>query len=117
MGPLFGRFDQNTLQTGGNFSNKEILKEYTEVLHRDKFHLPKNLVDTTIRQIQENGIAAERIHSDETFLDQTDIVFYEVALSKDDAFLVTGNIRHFPKNSRVVTPDEFLKQIQSFQTD
>jgi hypothetical protein len=39
------------------------------------------------------------------------VVFYEVALSKEDSFLVTGNIRHFPKNPIVVTPAEFLKLI------
>lgn len=38
-------------------------------------------------------------------------VFYEVALSKGDTFLVTGNTRHFPKNPIVVTPLDFLKNI------
>ena len=40
-----------------------------------------------------------------------DIVFYEVALSKAGSFLVTGNIKHFPKNPIVVTPSEFLRII------
>ena len=62
-------------------------------------------------QIKKDGIASERIHSDETFPDPSDVVFYEVALSKEDSFLVTGNSRHFPKNPIVVTPAEFLKLI------
>jgi len=37
------------------------------------------------------GISSERVHSDEVFPDQDDVVFYEVALSKEDAYLVTGN--------------------------
>ena len=91
--------------------NDEILKEYEDVLHREKFHLPESFIAATINQIKKDGIASERIHSDESFPDPSDVVFYEVALSKEDSFLVTGNIRHFPKNPIVVTPAEFLKQI------
>lgn len=91
--------------------NDEILQEYDEVLHRVKFHLPESLVDATIHQIKKDGIASERIHTEESFPDPTDIVFYEVALSKKDSFLVTGNTKHFPKNPIVVTPAEFLKLI------
>ena len=35
--------------------------------------------------------------SSETFPDPDDRVFYEVALSHDDSYVVTGNLRHFPK--------------------
>ena len=42
-------------------------------------------------------------------MDADDVVFYEVALSKEDAFLVTGNTKHFPKNPIVVTPAEMLE--------
>jgi len=94
--------------------NDEILKEYEDVLHREKFHLPESFIAATINQIKKDGIASERIHSDESFPDPSDVVFYEVALSKEDSFLVTGNIRHFPKNPIVVTPAEFLKLIDKF---
>lgn len=39
------------------------------------------------------------------------IVFYEVALSHEDAFLVTGNIKHYPVTPIVVTPAEMLEII------
>ena len=91
--------------------NDEILKEYKDVLHREKFHLPESFIAATINQIKKDGIASERIHSDESFPDPSYVVFYEVALSKEDSFLVSGNIRHFPKNPIVVTPAEFLKLI------
>jgi predicted nucleic acid-binding protein len=35
------------------------------------------------------------------------IKFYDVARFSD-AFLITGNIRHYPKESTIVTPAEFL---------
>ena len=50
--------------------------------------------------------------SDEFLPDPKDMVFYEVALSKEDAYLVTGNTKHFPKKPIVVTPAEMLEILQ-----
>lgn len=91
--------------------NDEIIAEYKEVLHREQFKLPAQMVDGIIRRIQEKGISSQRVHSDESFPDADDVVFYEVALSREDSFLVTGNTKHFPKTPIVVTPLEFLKII------
>ena len=38
-----------------------------------------------------------------------DVVFYEVAMSKDNSYLVTGNTKLFPAVRRVVTPNEMLE--------
>lgn len=46
------------------------------------------------------------------FPDPKDIVFYEVALSKDDAYLVIGNKKHFPNTPIVVTPAEMMEILQ-----
>ena len=89
--------------------NDEILAEYDDVLHREQFKFPDDLVSGVVNQIKKDGIPSERISSGESFPDPDDAVFYEVALSKDEAFLVTGNTRHFPKTPIVVTPLEFLK--------
>lgn len=51
--------------------------------------------------------------SDEFFPDPKDVVFYEVALSKEDAYLVTGNTKHFPKKPIVVTPAEILEILRT----
>ena len=60
--------------------------------------------------IMRSGIILERTKDiDEIFPDPKDIVFYEVAMSKDDAYLVTGNIKHFPKKPFVVTPAEMME--------
>lgn len=89
--------------------SQEIIVEYKDVLHRDKFRFPIEAIDYIINAVQDYGISAERVISSEIFPDPKDIVFYEVALSKDDAYLVTGNIKHFPKTSIVVTPVEMLE--------
>ena len=52
---------------------------------------------------------ANRIHRQEHFPDPKDVVFYEVALSKEDAYLVTGNTKHFPLKPIVVTPAEMVE--------
>jgi len=65
-----------------------------------------------ISVIIEHGIYTERIPYDAVMPDEDDRVFYEVALSKEDAYLVTGNQKHFPKTPIVVTPAEMLAIIE-----
>ena len=89
--------------------NDEIIDEYAEVLRRKKFDIPEHLVKWAIDRIMMNGIHGERIPSKEDFPDSKDVVFYEVALSQEDTFLVTGNKKHFPKTPIVVSPAEMLE--------
>lgn len=89
--------------------NEEILKEYEEVLSRKKFRFSKSLIKQYLKFFSNVGIASERVNSMEDLPDPKDVVFYEVALSKEDAFLVTGNTKHFPKTPVVVTPAEMLR--------
>ena len=93
--------------------NQEIINEYHDVLHREKFHFPSESIDAIISTVQKHGISSERIASSEYFPDPKDVVFYEVALSKDDTYLVTGNTKHFPKKPIVVTPTEMMKILES----
>ena len=88
--------------------NEEIIAEYTDVLHRPKFNIPSNLSDAVIRMIRNYGIQSSRLHSEEHFPDPKDVVFYEVAMSKENAYLVTGNTKHFPAKPIVVTPAEMM---------
>lgn len=89
--------------------NEEIIAEYEDVLSRDKFHFPAKTREAIVSAVKELGIDSSRIHSTEFFSDSKDVVFYEVALSKDDAYLVTGNTKHFPKSPIVVTPTEMIQ--------
>ena len=88
--------------------NEEILAEYDEVLHRTKFNLDEADVSNMIGAIIKLGVQVDRIKSGERFPDHADAVFYEVALSKEGSFLVTGNTRHFPQSPIVVTPSVLL---------
>lgn len=92
------------------FYNEEILAEYKEVLHRPKFGFDEADIQTVLELVR-SGLCLDRTASNELFLDEEDAVFYEVAISKDDAFLVTGNLRHFPRTYRVVSPAQMLEII------
>ena len=91
---------------------EEILQEYENVLGREKFSFPKEKVEKFLKMMKSDGIASNRMPSNEEFPDPKDVVFYEVALSKEDSFLVTGNIKHFPQVDMVVTPAEMIEIIK-----
>ncbi|MBR3938095.1 MAG: putative toxin-antitoxin system toxin component, PIN family [Bacteroidaceae bacterium] len=95
--------------------NHEILKEYMEVMNRAKFHLDQNDIVQLLNTIIESGVQSERIKTDLFFPDKKDIVFYEVALSVNGTYLITGNTKHFPTTPIVVTPAEMLRIIESEQ--
>lgn len=89
--------------------DNDIIDEYRRVLSRNKFHLDPIDIEDVINVFLLLGINKERTPiKDESFIDSKDIVFYEVKMSKEDAYLVTGNIKHFPKNPLVVTPREMV---------
>lgn len=92
--------------------NHEIITEYAEVLHRNKFNLRENDIANMLEMLVEQGISSHRVATSEQFVDVDDVVFYEIALSKDGAYLVTGNTKHFPKTPIVVTPTEMLEIIE-----
>ena len=91
------------------FSN-EILKEYNEVLRRRKFKFSETIVATLVETIEKYGETVEPAPSGEILPDMKDLPFYEVVLEKqeEDAYLVTGNMKHFPEKVFVVTAKEFL---------
>lgn len=89
--------------------NEEILAEYFEVLSRPKFHLREDKIEDLLEFIKQNGIDSNRFPYDGDMPDEDDRVFYEVSLSKEDSFLVTGNLKHFPKVPRVITAAEMME--------
>ena len=92
--------------------SEDIVKEYNEVLRRDKFKLPEIIIINLLKDIMDNGLKiTELAEVTETMPDPKDIVFYAVTLSAQDkdAFLVTGNGKHFPEKPFVVTPSELVE--------
>lgn len=92
--------------------SEDIVKEYNEVLRRAKFKLSESLIINLLKDIMDNGLKITVLAEvTETMPDPKDIVFYAVTLSAQDkdAFLVTGNGKHFPEKPFVVTPSELVE--------
>ncbi len=91
--------------------NDSIVNEYQAVLSRPKFHLPERVIHDILAEIDHCGVYVDAQEVDVDLPDPKDRVFYEVVMEKrnsDDAYLVTGNIRHFPEKPYIVTPRQML---------
>ena len=95
--------------------NEEIITEYINVLTRNKFEFDDVTVQETIDVLKANGIFLEREQTLEQFVDKSDIVFFEIVMSARstmDAYLVTGNMKHYPIRNYIVTPREMIEIIE-----
>jgi putative PIN family toxin of toxin-antitoxin system len=88
----------------------EIIKEYNEVLRRKKFHFSEDAVSMLLQTIEKYGERVIPTPTGELLPDIKDLPFYEVVVEKqeDNAYLVTGNMKHFPVRPFIVTAKEFL---------
>lgn len=96
--------------------NNEILKEYQDVLHRSKFSFDPELVKDFLDDFIIRSISLDAESLNENIPDPKDIIFYEVVMEgrkSQNAYLVTGNMKHFPKKPFIVTPKEMLDIIEN----
>ena len=91
--------------------HEDILAEYEDVLHiKKKYDLSESAIQTVLNAIRRFGIEVFPKPTGEIFIDEDDIIFYEVAMEKrdDNAYLVTGNMKHYPVRDFIVTPAEMI---------
>lgn len=90
--------------------SSEIMREYREVLNRKKFKFEPNKIKYILSAIEKYGILVEPSATGIILPDIKDLPFYEVVLEKknDTAYLVTGNLKHFPKEPFIVTARQML---------
>lgn len=89
----------------------DILEEYSEVLHRPKFKFDGHDIDIALAGLIKRGIFIDTAPVEDYLPDPDDAVFYQVVMEArkdEDAYLVTGNLKHFPLKTFVVTPKEML---------
>lgn len=100
--------------------NREIFLEYIDVLHRKKFGFSKEkiiwlltAIDRFGEEVLSNKNSAPLLEMD--FPDPKDRPFFETAVRRqaDNAYLVTGNQKHFPKLSFIITAKEFLDILEN----
>lgn len=94
--------------------HQDILFEYSEVFHREKFHLQETTIQTVIEAIRQYGVEVFPQPTGAILIDMDDLIFYEVAMEKrdDDAYLVTGNQKHYPLRNFIVTPAVMMAIIE-----
>lgn len=90
----------------------DIIAEYADVLHRAKFPIRQEVADALISYIMKYGIEASRVAFADIMPDEDDRMFYEVSLSREDSFLVTGNLKHYPATPQVITPADFIVRLK-----
>ena len=91
--------------------NEHIVSEYREVLARPKFHLTPEIINNAVGEIEKIGLWVDAEELNVQLPDPKDRVFYEVVMEErksEDAYLVTGNIRHFPTKPFIVTPKQMI---------
>lgn len=95
------------------YSN-EIMCEYQEVLSRKKFKFAPESIKYILMAIEKYGILVEPSSTGIILPDMKDLPFYEVVMEKrdEDAYLVTGNLRHFPKEPFIVTARQMLDMLE-----
>ena len=100
--------------------NMEIVNEYNDVLHRRKFNFPVDQIEYLLYFILQFGVVINPRPTEQILIDMKDLPFYEVVMEKrqnDDAYLVTGNIKHFPVEPFIVTPTEMLGILEELKNE
>ena len=91
--------------------NQNIFYEYNEVLHRKKFNFPEEKIQKLLSVIRSFGRIVNASPVSEILPDMDDVIFYEVVMEKrdDNAYLITGNMKHFPKRNYIVMPSQMME--------
>ena len=86
----------------------EIMLEYEDVLYRPRLRIPAEDADMILEAIRQCGELVAPRPSTDSMTDEDDRVFYDAARTAG-AYLITGNTRHYPPSSFILTPKEFLE--------
>lgn len=85
-----------------------ILLEYQQVLERPRFRFRPSEVNTLLDFFKQVGNSVVVPPIDIPFADQSDRNFYEVA-KYCGAVLITGNLKHFPDDDKILSVSSFLE--------
>lgn len=93
-------------------ASPEIIAEYERVLYRPALRLPPAAVRDALRSLAAAAALAYPAEAPHVCADPDDDKFLACCLAGAAGFLVTGNLRHFPRESyqgvRILAPREFL---------
>jgi uncharacterized protein len=93
------------------YVSQPILEEYADVLSRPELKIRKGLRRQFLQLIRNRGNLVVPSRRLEVSSDPDDNRFLECADAARADYLVTGNLRHFPrfwKKTKIITPREFI---------
>ena len=92
--------------------NSVILSEYESVALRPKFSskIDSGIIRPFISLIRSIGFSFDPLPSSIKLPDESDRIFYDTA-GGSGSLLITGNIKHYPKEPFILRPDVFIKQL------
>lgn len=70
-----------------------------------------------IDAVRQYGVEVFPQPTGEVLIDMDDLIFYEVAMEKREveAYLVTGNQKHYPLKNFIITPAEMITIIETVE--
>ena len=92
--------------------NSEIMDEYRDVLSRSKFRFTETDILEMLNILSLKGKEYVPEYTQKDFIDPDDAIFYETYLMREDSYLVTGNLRHFPTEHRILAPSDIVNIIK-----
>ena len=92
--------------------DQSILNEYRAVLFRPRLSFSAGMADELLDEITGRGLLVVALPSTITLPDESDRKFYDTA-GYCKAYLITGNIRHYPNDPLIVSPARFIEIIST----
>ncbi|MCL1967726.1 MAG: putative toxin-antitoxin system toxin component, PIN family [Fibromonadales bacterium] len=89
------------------YYNAEIMNEYNRVLRYPRLQIASREISVIVNLILRKGVAMETEKSAIEMTDESDRKFYDLHKAAN-AILITGNIRHFPKENTIMKPADFM---------
>ncbi len=101
------------------FASEEMIAEYREVLRRPKLKISQASLDS----FGSDFLSKCRIIAPEStgivLVDPKDLCFYEaysaLRRQQEHAYLITGNLRHFPEDDHILSPRQALDLFDSLK--
>lgn len=91
-----------------------IVEEYRAVLSRPEFRIRKGRRQQLLQLIEKNARLVAAARQLQVTSDPSDNIFVECADAAGADYLITGNVRHFPrywKQTKIITSREFLSLV------
>lgn len=91
--------------------SSDILAEYKRVLAYEKFNFSLESQKSAMKIIENIAEIIEPTISEIPLPDESDRVFYDLA-KEIDAYLITGNLKHYPDEPHILTPTQFMEMFE-----